>query len=184
MTDARLPGRWLNDPTLDALTDRLWRVHSGALMWSNEHGTDGLIPRRTLRLLHPDGATPDDARGLISAGLWAAEGDAFRVQAWEQTQTPAAIVEHQRERNRLKNQALRERERAKRAAASDSSPVTGHVTGYAGGQDRQGQDRTGKASDKPGTTQRGSAHESAGMSWPTRLPGTPDTWSTNREETA
>ena len=47
MTDARLPGRWLNDPTLDALTDRLWRVHSGALMWSNEHGTDGLIPRRT-----------------------------------------------------------------------------------------------------------------------------------------
>lgn len=182
MTDARLPGRWLNDPILDTLSDRLWRVHTGALMWSSEQGTDGLIPRRTLRLLHPDGATVDDARGLVSTGLWAAEGEAFRVRAWEQTQTPAAVVEHQRERNRLKNQALRDRERAKRAATPEHPRVTGHVTGYAAGQDRPGQDRTGQASDKPPSLQPQSASDP--VAWPTRIPGTDDAWNHNREESA
>ena len=68
MTDARLPGRWLTDPHLEALSDRLWRVHTGALMWSAEQGTDGLLPRRTLRLLHPEIATLDDAQALVDHG--------------------------------------------------------------------------------------------------------------------
>lgn len=148
MTDARLPGRWLHDPAMESLTDRLWRVHTGALMWSNDHGTDGLIPRRTLRLLHPDGATPLDGQGLVSAGLWASEGDGFRVLGWALTQSLAADVEHQRERNRLKNQTLRERERQKRTAAPERSPgmpaAPGHVTGHVVGQDRTGQDRQGQ----------------------------------------
>ena len=42
MTDARLPSRWLTDPDLDALTDRAWRVHTSALMWSAEQGTDAM----------------------------------------------------------------------------------------------------------------------------------------------
>lgn len=186
MTDARLPGRWLNDPILLDLSDRLWRVHTGALMWSVEQGTDGAIPARTLRLLHPDGATPEDARGLITAGLWAAEGSAYRVLRWEQSQTLAAVVEHQRERNRLKNQALRDRERAKRAAAHEHPRVTGHVTGYVGGQDRQGQARTGQASDNPGTSQPQSVSEPVdpGASWPTRIPGSENAWSHDREESA
>lgn len=192
MTDARLPGRWLTDPTLDAISDRLWRVHSNALMWSAEQGTDGLIPRTTLRLLHPEAGNAEDARGLIAAGLWTAEGTAYRVLHWEQTQTPAALVEHQRERNRLKNQALRDRERQKRAhpgqPVPDRSPVTGHVTGYAGGKDRTGKDRqeTGQASEKPESSDaQNTGHVvGPGASWPTRVPGSDD-WSTEspqREE--
>jgi hypothetical protein len=190
MTDARLPGRWLTDPTLDAISDRLWRVHSNALMWSAEQGTDGLIPRTTLRLLHPEAATPEDARGLVTAGLWTAEGTAYRVLQWEQTQTMAAVVEHQRERNRLKNQALRDRERQKRAHPTpppvEPSPVTGHVTGYAGGQDRQGQDRSGQASEKPASSEAQSNGQivGPGASWPTRVPGSDErrTHAPQREE--
>lgn len=143
MTDARLPGRWLTDPHLEALSDRLWRVHTGALMWSAEQGTDGLIPRRTLRLLHPEIATADDARALVDAGLWAVDGDEFQVLDWARSQTLAADIEHQRERNRQKQRAHRARLNAERA----NRDVTDDVTGYVPGESqRLGEDRLGEAS--------------------------------------
>lgn len=143
MTDARLPGRWLTDPSLEALSDRLWRVHTGALMWSAEEGTDGLIPRRTLRLLHPEIATADDAHALVDAGLWAVDGDEFQVLGWARSQTLAADIEHQRERNRQKQRAHRARLNAERSNAG----VTDDVTGYVPGESlRQGEDRLGEAS--------------------------------------
>ena len=107
MTDARLPGRWLTDPNLEALSDRLWRVHTGALMWSAEQGTDGLIPRRTLRLLHPDVATTSDALTLVGEGLWAIEGDDFRVLDWEQSQSLDADVKRRRELDRERKRRQR-----------------------------------------------------------------------------
>lgn len=138
MTDARLPGRWLTDPNLEALSDRLWRVHTGALMWAAEQGTDGLIPRRTLRLLHPEIATPDDAAMLVAAALWAVDGDDFLVLDWERSQSLSAVIEHQRERNRQKQRAHR---------ARSNADVTGYVTGHVPGESlRQGQDRLGEAS--------------------------------------
>ena len=150
MTDARLPGRWLMDPTMRTLGADLWTVFSWALMWSAEQGTDGLIPQHMLPLLHPSGATTDHAEALVQAGLWKADGDGYRVRGWERTQSLAADVEHQRERNRRKQQAHRERSR-----------VTGYVTGYVPGESpRTGQERLGEAeersgkdlSDGPGTT--------------------------------
>lgn len=174
MTDARLPGRWLNDPDLLDLSDRFWRVHTGALMWSAEQGTDGLIPAKVLRLLHPEGATAEDARGLISAGLWAAEGPGYRVLRWDASQSLAADVERARASNR-------ERQARHRAKASKAGSVTRDVTRVSPrqGQARQGQARTGQASDEPGTFQ----HEDASghsPDWPTRLPGTTDGWSDGR----
>lgn len=139
MTDARLPSRWLNSPTHDQLSDRAWRVHTYALMWSNEQGTDGLIPTRTLRLLHPDGATTDDASELVRLGLWERRGDDFAVADWVRSgQELAAKVEWQRERNRRKNQALRDREREQRVTGHEPGHEPGHVTGHVGGQDRTG----------------------------------------------
>lgn len=121
MTDARLPGRWLMDPTIRTLGPDRWTVFSWALMWSAEQGTDGLIPRHMLPLLHPKGATAEDAEALVSMGLWEAEGDGYRVRDWERSQSLAADVEHQRERNRRKQQAYRER-------ARERDDVTGYVT--------------------------------------------------------
>ena len=76
--------------------------------------------------------------------------------------------------------------RATRAAAHEHPRVTGHVTGYVGGQDRQGQARTGQASDNPGTSQPQSVSEPVdpGASWPTRIPGSENAWSHDREESA
>lgn len=145
MTDARLPGRWLTDPDLEALTDRTWRIHTCALMWSAEQGTDGKIPSRTLRLLHPDGATRDDADALVLAGLWAADGEEFQILHWERTQTLAAAVEQTRERNRRNQARWRERERDRRAEPGSSTRrvsayESGDVGAYAGGEDRRGED--------------------------------------------
>jgi hypothetical protein len=187
MTDARLPGRWINDPALLDLSDRLWRVHTLALMWSAEQGTDGAIPVRMLRLLHPDGATLEDARALIGAGLWASEGAAYRVLRWEQSQSLAADVE----RARVSNRERQARHRAKTSAAATPKPghVTRDVTGESPrqGQARQGQARTGQASEVPGTSQHENAPDRVGLgaAWPTRIPGT-DAWSDtyHREETA
>lgn len=143
MTDARLPGRRLTDPNLEALSDRLWRVHTGALMWSAEQGTDGLIPRRTLRLLHPEIATLDDAATLVDSELWTVDGEDFRVRDWARSQSLAADIEHQRERNRLKQRAYRERANSERVPGD----VTEDVTGYVPGESlRQGEDRRGEAS--------------------------------------
>lgn len=121
MTDARLPGRWLTDPNLEALSDRLWRVHTGALMWSAEQGTDGLIPRRTLRLLHPDAATSADASTLVSAGLWAVEGDAFRVLDWENSQSLDADVKRRRELDRERKRRQRSKANVTRDSMQDES---------------------------------------------------------------
>ncbi|MDT0182471.1 hypothetical protein Q9S36_20040 [Microbacterium sp. ARD31] len=110
------------DPAVRALGADLWTVFSWALMWSAEQGTDGLIPRHMLTLLHPNGGTVANAEALVSVGLWEAEGDDYRVKGWERTQSLAADVEHQRERNRLKQQAHRQR-------ARERDGVTGYVTG-------------------------------------------------------
>ncbi len=143
MTDARLPGRWLTDPHLEELSDRLWRVHTGALMWSAEQGTDGLIPRRTLRLLHPEIATLEDAHALVEAGLWDVAGDEFQVLDWARSQTLAADIEHQRERNRQKQRAHRARLNAERSNGDATDDVTGYVPGES---QRLGEDRLGEAS--------------------------------------
>lgn len=149
MTDARLPGRWLMDPTIRTLGADRWTVFSWALMWSAEQGTDGLIPRHMLPLLHPDGATAEDAEALVNVGLWDAEGDGYRVRDWARTQSLAADVEHQRERNRRKQQAHRER-------ARERDGVTGYVTGQSPrrGEERPGEARPGEAptSRNAGTT--------------------------------
>ncbi|WP_430645344.1 hypothetical protein [Agromyces sp. GXS1127] len=135
MTDARLPGRWLVDPTIRTLGADRWTVFSWALMWSAEQGTDGLIPSHMLPLLHPSGATTKDAEALVSLGLWEVEGDGYRVREWGRTQSLAADVEHQRERNRRKQQAFRER-------ARQQEDVTGYVTGES--------PRRGEAEERPG----------------------------------
>ena len=70
MVDARLPAEWLGLPRFDGLSDRAWRILTGAIMWSNAHGTDGEIPDRYTRMLHPDGDDQDAFRQLENAKFW------------------------------------------------------------------------------------------------------------------
>ncbi|GEC74004.1 hypothetical protein [Microbacterium maritypicum] len=140
MTDARLPGRWLTDPDFDALTDRLWRVHSSALMWSAEQGTDGMIPRRTLRLLHPEGAHPADADALVERGLWEAEGEGYRVSEWDRTQSLAADMERKRELDRDRKRRQRAKEPVTRDGMRDGTRESPRL-----GEERLGEARPGQA---------------------------------------
>ncbi len=140
MTDARLPGRWLGMMRMDSLTDREWRVFTGALMWSAENGTDGRIPRRYARTLHPDGEQLDALAGLVTAGLMTATGDGWELIGWGESATGQSglgqsLAEHV-ERNKANA-----RERQRRHRASSKAPaVTRDVTRDVG-QDRTGQDR-------------------------------------------
>lgn len=113
MTDSRLPGRWLIDPTMDGLSDRAWRTFTGSLMWSNEAGTDGAVPARQLRLVHPLGVDATTTQELVDAGLWSRTGDGIRVENWvENGQEFAAVVRAQREKARLRQQKHRQRVRS------------------------------------------------------------------------
>jgi hypothetical protein len=112
MTDARFPGYWLTDPTMDALTDRAFRTYVNSLAYGAEHGTDGHLPCRALRLLHPLGVDDTTAAELVAAAKWEPLPDGcYQVGDWDHTQSLAKQVEWQRQRNRLKVRAFRERER-------------------------------------------------------------------------
>lgn len=102
MTNANLPGRWLVDPQLEELSDRAWRMFTGSLMYAAEQGTDGVIGRPALRLLHPEGFDLKAAQELLAAGRWEVHGSGYRVVDWAKTQSTAEQVEHYRERGRVK----------------------------------------------------------------------------------
>jgi hypothetical protein len=144
VTDARLPSRWLFSPQIEALSDRAFRTFAGALMWSAEQGTDGLVPKRSLRLLHPDGADQPAIDELLRCGLWDRDGDDYQVRDWPLTQSLAADVARLREQNRTRQKALRDRKKHGRTA-NPLQRVTSDVTRDAEGEERPGEDRTGKA---------------------------------------
>ncbi|MEV8370143.1 hypothetical protein [Microbacterium sp. NPDC064584] len=173
MTDARLRGEWLTAAAHDGLTDAAYRVLHNALMHSAEQGTDGAIARRELRFLYPgplDQATLDE---IQTAGFWEPVADGYQLIGWADKlgQSTAAEVEHQRARNRAKQ----ERYRTRMASGATDQPgdvegvsaprgtgdVTGDVTGYVTGV--VGQDRTGPYRASPALSKsraRGSAARS------------------------
>lgn len=159
MTDARLPGRWLMNMKIAALSDRAWRVFTSALMWANEQGTDGEIPPLAMRFLYPADIPPSVIDELVKAELVERRKDGgFNVRDWTKTQSAAADVEHQRVRNRNKVRAHRERKKV-------TTPVTDEVTGYEPGHaPRTGQDRQGQ--DRQGSVEQPESVEGPAMSWP------------------
>lgn len=122
MVDARLPAEWLGAPRYEDLSDRAFRILAGALMWSNTHGTDGEIPRRCSRLLHPEGDSAEAFAELEGAGFWQATDDGYCLIGWSDAlhQSTAAEVE----RNRAN---ARDRQRRRRAVAV-ATDVTRDVT--------------------------------------------------------
>lgn len=112
MTDARLRGAWLGRLRFDSLSDAAWRVFTSALMWSAEQGTDGMIPARYLRQLHPDGEQPGAFQELTEAGIWEpAEAGGYQMVGWgaDLGQSTAAEVLRYRENARERQQRRRER---------------------------------------------------------------------------
>lgn len=128
--DAHLPGEWLTDPRMDALSDKAWRLYTASLMYGNQYGTNGRLPRSSLRLLHPFGFDSDAAFELVDSGLWIADNanGEFQVADWLKSQSDADAVSQAKEAARLRTQRHRDRKRIEDLESLRSEAVTRDVT--------------------------------------------------------
>lgn len=186
MTDARLAPSFLTNPKIDAMTDAAFRVYTLGLVWSVAHGTDGEIPGRALRYLHPDGPEKSVVDELVACGRWEPQSDGWRIHDFLDYQTPADVVKQlaeERKQQRAGDAERKRRQRAKPAgkstvAADVTSDVTADVTpeiqGGHTGQDRtETETETGQAR-KEGTAQQGESEAERILRerWEDRLVGT------------
>lgn len=119
MADARLRSEWLGQMRFDDLSDAAWRVFTSALMWSVGNGTDGLIPKRYLRYLHPSGTVaPAVITELVKADLWSEQGDNYVMVDWAGAlgQSTAEQIDKYREDARERQRRRRERAKLRRDA--------------------------------------------------------------------
>lgn len=108
MTDTRWPEHWLTDPVMDALSDPAYRVFGNGLMWSVRAGTDGAIPGRALRFLHPDaGLAGRAAAELVACGRWTTTADGWVILGFLDHQSSAAEIEDARAEARDKKRRQR-----------------------------------------------------------------------------
>lgn len=147
MTDGRIPGKWINEPRFVEMSVDAWCIFTKAIAWSNEAGTDGLVKRRYLGLLHPQGEMPAANHEIAALGLWLPISDGFQFIDWNKPayqgglgQELAINVQKGKEAARERQQKFRERKKA-----MDATPATGDVTRDV--RRDVGQDRTGQAYD-------------------------------------
>lgn len=113
MVDARLPAEWLGSLRIDKLSDRAFRVLAGALMWCNGQGTDGAVPARYTKYLHPDGDDQDAFDELEASGLWSRTEDGYLLAGWSDDlhQSTAEEIQRYRDAAKRRQQAHRDRQR-------------------------------------------------------------------------
>jgi hypothetical protein len=130
MVDARLPAEWLGSIRIDNLSDRAFRVLAGALMWCNGQGTDGAVPARYTKYLHPDGDDPAAFDELEQAGLWKHLDDGYRLVGWSSAlrQSTAEEVERYREGARRRQKEYRDRQRGAPATSPPPRATSGRAT--------------------------------------------------------
>jgi len=123
MTDSRLRGEWLAAMRFDDLTDTAWRVFTRGLMWSNENGTDGRVPNRYLKFLHPDGEKPEAFVELVTAALWTRVPDGYQFIDWDGGlgQNTASYVAERKRKAADRQRAKREREKKGLAKQNDEA---------------------------------------------------------------
>lgn len=105
-----------------------------ALSWCMAQLTDGAVPKRTCSML---GASTQDARSLVEAGLWTETEDGYQFHDWLDYQPSREQVLSEREAARQRQQKARDRAKASRKRHGVTNgvthdevppPVTGDVT--------------------------------------------------------
>jgi hypothetical protein len=127
MIDARLPAEWLGSLRIDKLSDRAFRILAGALMWCNGQGTDGAVPARYTKYLHPDGDDVDAFDELEAAGLWSRVEDGYLLAGWSDDlhQSTAEEIQRHRDAAKRRQKAYRDRQRGTNSEphhATESEP--------------------------------------------------------------
>lgn len=64
-------------PKIRALSDAEYRVHSTAIIYCNEHLTDGLVGRDVVDMFK--GYKPKVVQGLVTRGLWRLHDDGWMI---------------------------------------------------------------------------------------------------------
>lgn len=146
MTDTRLHPTFLSSPKIDALEDADFRTYVNGLVYAASQETDGAIPRRSLRLLHPTADLLACAASLVRAGLWEPQADGWRVHDFLDFQTSKAQASAAREAARKRKAKSRASKSSQRDASGPSRREESEVTASDKGQDR---DRTGQAREGP-----------------------------------
>jgi hypothetical protein len=166
MTDTRLPSSWLTSPIMDGLSDRAWRSFTGSLMWSNESGTDGVLPQRAARFFHPEGVDSSTLAELVDAGLWEPFDGGLRIPGWtELGQEPASVIAQRRENNRIRQQNWRDKQSAElKKPPRQSKPVTDDVTRYV--RQESDSDRDSDSDREQATTAPSSESKKSTTEWP------------------
>lgn len=169
MSDFRFAGRWLNDRRVMTLGGDEFKAFVTAGTWMVENRTDGIVMPDDLEFI------PRFDRAciprLIIAGLWEEHRDGWRMIDYQASQTSKAEFEVL-EKARASDRNKKTRQRYHRIGdhslctpgTCDQSPglSRGNVPGTT--QARQGQARQGQ--DNRGTS----------GSWPTAVPGDPESW--------
>ncbi|GAA3654455.1 hypothetical protein [Microbacterium marinilacus] len=127
MADARLRSEWLGQMRFLDLSDAAWRVFTSALMWSVENGTDGAIPARHLRYLHPDGVRDDANAEITAAGLWTATENGYQLEDWAGALGQSTAQQIESYRTGARDRQRRRRERQKAAEAAPDTTEGGSV---------------------------------------------------------
>lgn len=164
VTDTRLAESFLTHPTVDGLSDAAHRVYVNGLVYAVAGSTDGHLPKRSLRLLHPEGTSAPVVHELLAAGLWTQHEGGYLIRNYLRYQSSAEQVKQaaearhaQREADAKRKREAREAARRKAAGAAGEVPVPPDIradippdiqTGTTG---RQGQ--AGKASKNEPTTE-------------------------------
>lgn len=102
-------------PKIIAAGDRAGWLFVCGLCYSNEHLTDGYIPRAVLPVAAPGVKFPERlAAKLVEVGLWHDLGDGWQIHEYTETQRGAAEVKAKR-----KADAKRQAERRASTASSE-----------------------------------------------------------------
>ncbi len=112
MTDARLPSRWLLDPTYNALSDGGWRTFTRLLMWSVDARTDGVIQLDQLDLIPR--ARVEHVPELTAAGVADVCAGVLTLTCFAGTQTSREQLEAAEAAREAERAADRERKRRDR----------------------------------------------------------------------
>lgn len=131
----KIPAAWLDSDRIEDLDAGTVLLMLGALGWSAEQTTDGLVPRRQLRKLWPVDDVAAAVDQLIKAGEVEDHGDRILLTHWRDFILPADEVDEIREKNRVRTERSRRHQRGDhsmclpsycRAAASQSRDGSRH----------------------------------------------------------
>lgn len=128
MTDARLAPTFLHSDKVERLDDVSFRVYVNAVVYAASHETDGRIPRRSLRLLHPTADVLGAADRLVAAGCWEPIEDGWQIHDFLNYQTPKAQLDAVRSAARSRKQRSRAAGTSRRDTDAGRAETPGDVT--------------------------------------------------------